>query len=110
MTYNHDDDDTAQGIPGGVGLKIGMVGKFGSIKSLCFHTLVEAKVSDTDPEPSYEARDSCHGREIFENRVGTFLDTHVTKERKGRVEQNSDDGQSVRQSFKEYFWCIARCR
>jgi len=51
-TQQHDDADTEHGIPGGVRLKIGMIGEFGSIKSLCFHTLVKAKVGDGDAEPS----------------------------------------------------------
>ena len=86
MTYEHDDDDTTHRIPCGVGLKIRIEGEFGSIKSLYFHTLVEAKVSDGDPEPSYEARNRCHVGEPGENLAGTFLDTHVTKEREARVE------------------------
>ena len=52
MTNQHDDGDSTHGIPGGEWLIFGIVGEFGSINALCFHTLVEAKVSDTDPEPS----------------------------------------------------------
>ena len=52
MTNQQDDADTAHGIPGGEGLKFGIVGEFASYITLFFHTLVEAKVSDSDPEPS----------------------------------------------------------
>ena len=67
MTYEHDDADTTHGIPGGVRLKIGMIGEFGSIKSLCFHTLVKANVGDGDAPPSYEARNRCEGGEVGKN-------------------------------------------
>ena len=87
MTNQHDDGDTAHGIPGGEGLKFGIVGEFGSITTLCFHTLVEAKISDSDPEPSNEARNRCHRGEIgkYLARSWTFPDTHVTEEREARV-------------------------
>ena len=67
MTYQHDEGDATHSIPGGEGLIFGIVGEFGSINTLCFHTLVEAEVSDTDPEPSYEARNRCHLGEIGKN-------------------------------------------
>jgi hypothetical protein len=67
VTYEHDEENTTHGIPGGIGLKIGIVGEFGSIKSLYFHTLVEAKVGDADPEPSYKTRNTCQGGEIGKN-------------------------------------------
>ena len=52
MTNQHDEGGTAHGIPGGEGLKFGIVGELASYITLCFHTVVEAKVSDSDPEPS----------------------------------------------------------
>jgi hypothetical protein len=52
VTNQHDDRDTTHGIPSGERLKVGIVGEFGSINTLCFHTLIEAKVSDSDSEPS----------------------------------------------------------
>jgi hypothetical protein len=52
VTNQHNEGDTAHGIPGGEGLKVGIVGERTSYITLCFHTLVEAKVSDSDPEPS----------------------------------------------------------
>ena len=52
VTNQHDEGDTAHGIPGGEGLKFGIVREFGSIHTLCYHTVVEAKVNDSDPEPS----------------------------------------------------------
>jgi hypothetical protein len=67
VTNQHDESDTTHGIPSGVGLKVGVVGQFGSINTLCIHTLIEAKVSDSDPEPSYEARNRCHLLEIRKN-------------------------------------------
>jgi hypothetical protein len=85
VTNQHDDGDTAHGIPGGEGLIFGIVGEFGSIKTLCFHTLVEAKVSDTDPKPSQEAHNRCQLGEIGKNCARTFLDTHVTEESETRV-------------------------
>lgn len=51
-TEEHDDGDATHGIPGGVRLKFGMIGEFGSIESLYFHTLVKANVGDADAEPS----------------------------------------------------------
>ena len=67
VTNQHDERDTAHSIPGGEWLKFRIVGEFGSITTLCFHTLVEAKISNSDPEPSYEARNSRHLREIGKN-------------------------------------------
>ena len=81
-TYERDEDDNKQGIPGGVGLKLGMIRKFAPINSLCLHTLVEANISNTDPEPGYETRNSCQIGEPAENFARTLLDTHVTKQRK----------------------------
>ena len=52
VTNQYEERDTAQGIPGGEGLEFGIVGECSSIHTLYFHTLVEAKVSDSDPEPS----------------------------------------------------------
>ena len=52
VTNQHDERDTAHSIPGGEGLKFGIVGKFASYITLCFHTVVETKVSDSDPKPS----------------------------------------------------------
>ena len=86
VTYKHDDADTARGIPGGVGLKIGMIRQFRSIKSLCFHTLVKAKIGDADTKPGQEARNGCYSGEVGENYVRTFLDTDICKERKARIE------------------------
>ena len=51
MTHQQDEGDSAHGIPGGEGLESGMVGEFASYITLCFHTLVETKVSDSDSEP-----------------------------------------------------------
>lgn len=82
MTNQHDDEDTAHGIPAGERLQLGIVGKCGSINLMRFQTLVEAKVSDTDPEPSNEARDRCHLGEIGKNQARTCCDTHVTEESK----------------------------
>jgi hypothetical protein len=52
VTNQQNEGDTAYGKPGGEGLKFGIVGEFASCITLCFHTLVEAKVSDSDPKPS----------------------------------------------------------
>ena len=66
-------------------MKFGIVGEFGSIHTLRFHTLVEAKVNDSDPEPRYETRNRCQLGEIGKNLARTFLDTHVTEESEARV-------------------------
>ena len=112
MTNQHNNGNTDEGIPSSEGLKVGIVGEFGSIAFLCLHTLVEAKVCDDDSKPSYEARNSCQWGEITKNfaRARALLDTHVTEESKARVKYNSNDGQSIRQSIKEYSGCIPRRR
>lgn len=79
MAYDHDDGDATQRIPGSVRLKFGIVREFTSIHSLCLCTLVEANVSDTDPEPSYETRNRRHVGEPGENRARTSFDTHEAK-------------------------------
>ena len=66
-------------------MEIGIVGEFRSIHTLYFHTLVEAKVNHSDPEPSYEARNRCQLGEIGKNLARTFLDTHVTEESEARI-------------------------
>ena len=80
-TYERDEDDNKQGIPGGVGLKLGIIRKFASINSLCLlHTLVEANISNADPEPGYKTCNSCQIHQIRkpgEKSARTLLDTHV---------------------------------
>ena len=110
MTYERDNNDANQSIPGGVRLKVGIIREVSSIIPLCLHTLVEPNVGDSDPEPSYETRNRCHVGEPGKNPARTPLDTHEAKERKACIETNRNDGQSVRQSFKEYFGCISRYR
>ena len=108
VTYEHNDDDATQCIPGGVGLKFGIVWKCGSIISLCLHTLVEPNIGDRDPEPRHKTCNSRHVGEPAENFTRACLDTHEAKKRKACAETNRSDGQSVRQSFKEYSGCISR--
>ena len=51
VTNQQDEGDTAHSIPGSEGLIFGIVGEFASYITLWFHTFVEAKVGDSDPEP-----------------------------------------------------------
>ena len=82
VTYNHDNNNTTHSIPGGVGLKFGIVRELASVPFLCLHALVETNISDRDPEPSQETRNGRQAGEPAENLARTFRDTHKTKERK----------------------------
>ena len=78
MTYKRDNNDTIQSIPGGIGLKFGIVRKFSSINSFCLHTLIEPNVDNGDPKPGYETRNRRHVGEPDENFARIFFDNHET--------------------------------